>query len=121
MPNKDNIRKLVVALRSGEYQQGRDSLCMQEKGQSSYCCMGVACRLAIKDGVKIEVDDDSTYVKFDNTYSDAPQSIMDWLGIDRPQRNILQHMNDGSSAALDYEKYSFLEIADYLEKTYLHG
>lgn len=37
--------KWVEALRSGEYKQGRGSLC---KGDS-YCCLGVLCEVLMKD------------------------------------------------------------------------
>lgn len=37
----------VAALRSGEYAQGRGSL----RDGNQYCCLGVLCDLAVKDGV----------------------------------------------------------------------
>lgn len=56
MKNLDNIVKWCEALESGEYEQTKD--CLHENGDG-YCCLGVACELAILDGVAIrrEVSD----------------------------------------------------------------
>lgn len=43
-------RKWLKALRSGEYQQGMRRLA-SVNGQTTYCCLGVLCDLAVKAGV----------------------------------------------------------------------
>ena len=42
---KSDVKKWVKALRSGDYQQGKASLCRedQDSGECEYCCLGVAC------------------------------------------------------------------------------
>ena len=45
--NKEVKKKWVDALRSGEYAQGRSSL----RDHDEYCCLGVLCELAVKEGV----------------------------------------------------------------------
>lgn len=43
-------QKLVDTLRSGKYEQGRGML---QSGTNKFCCLGVACDLAAKDGVNV--------------------------------------------------------------------
>src|SRR5215469_11819332 len=50
--NKEIKSKWTAALRSGEYEQGIGSLCLAGvNGSKKYCCLGVLCDLAVKDGV----------------------------------------------------------------------
>lgn len=51
MPNKINIRKLVNALRSGNYKQTQRALARKnrETGEISYCCLGVACEIYLQE------------------------------------------------------------------------
>lgn len=41
MVNKENVKKFVDALRSGDFKQGRRAL----RSGDSFCCLGVACEL----------------------------------------------------------------------------
>lgn len=41
MLTKEQKENWIKALRSGEYQQGRNRLCTTLNGKSSYCCLGV--------------------------------------------------------------------------------
>lgn len=43
---KENLRKWVQALRSGEYQQGREFM----RSSNTYCCLGVAMEVAYANG-----------------------------------------------------------------------
>lgn len=45
---KANRAKLTAALRSGEYTQGNGRLHPKD---GTFCCLGVACDLAIKEGI----------------------------------------------------------------------
>ncbi len=47
------IQTWIEALRSGTYKQGRGSLAEEnpETGVMEYCCLGVACDLATKQGI----------------------------------------------------------------------
>ncbi len=42
---KSDVKEWVKALRSGEYEQGKDALCREYEfgGECEYCCLGVAC------------------------------------------------------------------------------
>lgn len=74
----DNAKKWVAALRSGEYQQGRNSL----REGDCFCCLGVACDLFLKDGneIRIEVELDK-YMTYDGKSADLPVSVQRWLGL----------------------------------------
>lgn len=43
--------RLVEALRSGEYVQGRNKLTGYDRGIKKFCCLGVLCDLAVNDNV----------------------------------------------------------------------
>ena len=46
--NIEFCERWVDALRSGEYEQGTDAL---RTAENTFCCLGVACDLLVKDGV----------------------------------------------------------------------
>tara|TARA_E500000305_G_scaffold50354_1_gene39480 strand:- start:506 stop:895 length:390 start_codon:yes stop_codon:yes gene_type:complete len=53
---KSDVKKWVKALRSGEYQQGKESLCGEDEisGECDYCCLGVACDILTEsDWIKL--------------------------------------------------------------------
>ena len=53
---KSDVKKWVKALRSGEYRQGKASLCNEDEisGECVYCCLGVACDI-LTEGVWIKL------------------------------------------------------------------
>lgn len=109
-PNKENMRKWVEALRSGEYKQGKYQL---RRADNTYCCLGVACDLHSKEtGTPWSPND--MYV--DNGIA-LPKVVQEWLGIDSadiglPNQKSLVLLND-------VYKQTFAEIADVIEKTFL--
>lgn len=52
--DKDKVRLLVAALRSGEYEQAKTALTVIREDGEKHCCLGVATLVAIKHGVPIE-------------------------------------------------------------------
>lgn len=53
--DKDKVRLLVAALRSGEYGQAKSALTViREDGEEKHCCLGVATLVAIKHGTPIQ-------------------------------------------------------------------
>lgn len=48
----DNVKAWVAALRSGTYTQGQFKL---RRLDNTYCCLGVACDLAVQAGVSLDV------------------------------------------------------------------
>ena len=89
--NKDKVRAWVEALRSGEYRQGRDRLATVDNEAVNYCCLGVACEVAIKDGLNLDrtvVDGDDPdidvsvpYVLYDTEPNVLPSAVRQWLGV----------------------------------------
>lgn len=94
----------IKALRGGKYRKDVDIL----KSRHGYCCLGVLCDLATKDGgpkwgVSWEVDDVGLR---------AP--MRRFMGMTEVQMNTLANMNDGAGHYL-HHPHSFKEIADYIE------
>lgn len=117
----------VQALRSGEYQQGRGRLVRQGYDNSwrEYCCLGVLCELAIKEGV-VEQDVNpvlgivgyrapgSSIVV--STY--LPEAVRQWADIDKLDPVVdgqtLSDRNDGThDHAADFDEIANL-IEDHL-------
>jgi hypothetical protein len=122
----------VAALRSGEYKQGRNRLRNED---DTFCCLGVACDLAIKAGLenlqwggpntadpggwvrsyRIEILDDLG-MRFGGTMY-LPTLVRDWLGLQH-QAGEFEELETGtvkSLAALNDKGYTFEEIADLIE------
>lgn len=100
----------IEALRSGEYKQAKERL----KSQSGeFCCLGVLCDLATKDGgPQWEKDDYGVWIYAGECICDPPDYITEYLGITSKERLCLILMNDD-------ENKSFKQIADYIEQELL--
>jgi len=122
---KVNFEKWLEALRSGEYDQARGRLMRNlynayktpmDDGSLGYCCLGVACKVMnmpesfLERGESLDKND-----------------FKDWFGIDplgNPEEPAVYpypgHRDWVSVATLnDSDKYTFEEIADALEATYM--
>lgn len=111
----ENAQNWVEALESGEYAQGEGWLC----ADGAFCCLGVACDLAVKAGVEIAVDrrsvttrhGDRILTSYGRIETRLPRLVMDWLGLasddgcpaDGGYADSLMVMNDGGK--------TFAEIA----------
>lgn len=114
MLDADLKAKWIAALRSGEYKQGQSSL-FDGKG---YCCLGVLATIQGCDIEKAIPDPD------ERVTNDLPRGFNG--GLTPKQREILACRNDGShckygsgrgAGGEKFDKHSFSEIADYIEKT----
>src|SRR5688572_668760 len=79
--NKEAIRKWVEALRSGEFQQGKDSL---RPKPDAFCCLGVACEVFRRETGKGEwaaIHSDMTFVASDASSSAdlLPTAVAEWM------------------------------------------
>lgn len=127
--NPEIKAKWLEALRSGEYQQGRERL-KSPDSNPRYCCLGVLCDLAVKEGVarwddSVVIDE---HVAIDaagrRAWAELPFGVAVWAGVvdsggdpdgnpwvDDPahdgERNTLASLNDSG--------VSFREIADIIE------
>lgn len=114
-----NAKAWVAALRSGQYGQAIERL---KDGNSNFCCLGVACELAVKAGLIKRVDD--IYFADEKEYSEVmPTKVALWLGV--KERNLGLDTNQtwngsyrgvGCLAELNDSGASFEEIADIIER-----
>jgi hypothetical protein len=120
--NKEIATKWVEALRSGEYNQGKNYLKRKTGDETSHCCLGVLCELYNElNEEKIaessmwlgEKGDKDKIHSFDGATAVLSYKVQIWAGLGDISSNeinssILTGMNDGSS--------SFQEIANFIEK-----
>ena len=104
-----NQKLWVDALRSGDYQQATNTLESNRGG--SFCCLGVACRVAEKHGVKIHVTTEGTIEG--DSLEDQPE-VKEWLGI---KHDCGQYDSVGESLTYDNDTLglNFKELADTIE------
>ena len=135
------IREWVTGLRSDDYRQGTGRLVSEVHGELRHCCLGVACDLfAERVGIELKRvdlhrDDDVvafTYVwpnpKIPNSMVSEgdvlPESVRAYLGVNQFDPHVdmdetdyetsLTHLNDARG-------WTFRQIADAIEATYLTG
>ena len=117
----ENLRKYIDALRSGEYiQVKRDLKNISITGHNDrcFCAMGLACEV-----YRLNNPDSAWWRKYvfvlrsDGTVTsrrelewtqEAPQIVLDWLGISPSEQTVIIGLND-------VEKHAFGQIADWLE------
>lgn len=104
----------LAALRSGKYRQATDALRKTRKGHNSFCCLGVLCDLARKDGgpnwvIQPQNDhnegDNATFL---HCTGDLPENVREFMGITHGQQEGLIDLND-------QDKARFGTIADHIE------
>lgn len=107
----DNAQKLVIALRSGEFEQTQGHL----RDESGHCCLGVACELYRRE-VGGEWKNNGFIVpgsSFAEHFA-LPQPVRAWLGF---RDDIGTYDADESEALTDDndDGKSFASIADIIE------
>lgn len=112
------------ALRSGRYKQGRGQLAGQplDDGEMQYCCLGVACEVAIANGVRLEVEnavDDGHPGIISRLYNGRvdflPNGLAARFGL-QSDTGILPGVEDGRSLSqYNDDGASFDRIADLIE------
>jgi hypothetical protein len=104
---KEVYKMWIKALRSGKYKQGRDVL----NKSSEFCCLGVVCDLANKDGGPqwIKYLGDGYGRSFMGQSGILPDPVREFLGLTEMAQNYLASLNDNG--------ISFKQIADYIETT----
>lgn len=103
--NKEIKDRWISALNSGDYKQGSVYL----NGPNGYCCLGVLCDLAAKDGVGVWEDAPRTEVKFFlGTDWTIPRQVDQWASISNNEMvGNLMRLNDNGA--------TFTEIAKVIE------
>jgi len=113
--NKENMRLFVAALLSGEYEQGRYRLTSLEEDVARHCCLGVACEVALKHGVQMQVESDGYKRTYDRDTLFLPVAVQQWLGVDGANLTVLGH---SASNLNDNLLWTFEQIADGIVQTY---
>jgi hypothetical protein len=123
--NKERVRLLVDALRSGRYQQCRLSLREQIAGigimttpKYGYCCLGVATQIAVDHGV---IQGSDTYIW---GHTGLPTAVREWYGFDDgnpafPGQSTVDGHTLTAIYANDHARLDFQLIAGLFENTYL--
>jgi hypothetical protein len=131
--NKERLKLAVDALRSGEYRQAMNTLvAVDDNGDRSFCCLGVMCDVALKNGIEGVEEFDRTYdVGYRNIgegadfwieYSVLPKLVRDWYGFDRTLPMVMVDEDDHELTYLNDDRgWDFERIADAIEATYLTG
>lgn len=91
----------ATALESGKYEQGQEVL----REGNSFCCLGVLCDLAAKDGGQQWIQKGRFY--YDNTQTYLSERIRKFMGIQPREMETLVRMNDQNDAG-------FKAIAKYI-------
>lgn len=91
-----NAKKWVRALRSGKYKQGRHQL----RSGDQFCCLGVACDLAVKAKVIPPPVKDGRTFQYGREWLGLPDAVRNWLGLRTEighygSNNALSTVNDG--------------------------
>lgn len=109
------------ALRSGEYQQGRDFLHQQD---GSFCCLGVLCNLYVESTGRGHwvVLGDNEFLTFKSESEDMdtclPESVLKWadMPLCTPEGAPELKTDNQSLAGLNDAGFSFSQLADYIEE-----
>ena len=125
---KANRKLWFKKLEETELKQGKGALCTRN---DEYCCLGIACEVAIENGVHVEkwIDEkysDNVYMygKRDNNVNPAylPLIVKDWLGLKNVcgepinEQMPLSKVYDSCTMMNDDLELSFKEIAKRLQK-----
>ena len=105
----DNMKKVLVALRSGEYKQTKEAL--QDK--AGYCCLGVMCDVYRKETGAELVLSSFGFGTLAGGDLDEQEGVREWVGLvhgegDSDGNPTLAELNDS-------EGCTFLQIADFIE------
>lgn len=143
IPVPENIRAWVDALRSKKFDQTNGYLkVFFPDNKVRYCCLGVSCELALANGVEmsygvqaVSASDKLTGTKhgfFGGTRHVLPDQVARWMGLPSGNPIIMkvreQDLGDrvwchtvSAVTANDSLHWTFDQIADCLEYTYLDG
>jgi hypothetical protein len=136
MVNKERIRLWEQALRNPKLIQGQGRLAARDTPDDPWrqCCLDVACQVAIREGLELEVSIQSIglyalesgekrgyrdgYLSVFN-FGNLTPAVQEWYGLDSASV-MLRHAGQGVSAAVLNDAYElpFPEIADVICETF---
>lgn len=108
----------VKALRSGDYQQGTQSLCIDNK----FCCLGVLTDLYQKDHNtnKLEVSAVSDGSLAYGGYSERsylPEEVKNWAELECISPNVMYLGYTHSLTLLNDSELTFIELSNLIEES----
>src|SRR5512138_3712325 len=116
--NYEKAMERFAALRSGKFKQGRGALTREQFD----CCLGVACKGAIKDGLSLNVEAYLNAVQYDGTTYYLPLKVQEWGEFN--SRNPEFYVDSFTEfmepsvyrlSDLDDDGFTFDQIADLIE------
>lgn len=104
--NKVNVKKLLDAMRSGEYMKGRGQLRLGDR----YCAAGVAAAEYIKEfpdykWVEEDVGDFAFIGPEASNRMFCPSQVQQWLGLDEDEIDTIVNINDDNDTFEPVCKY----------------
>ena len=116
MSIKENRKKWVAALRSGEYKQGNGYLCkMNGQGEFRFCCLGVLCEIAGAQKNDELHGEKKVIISYGTgafeSAACAPREAMDFVGLD----DEFGSFGAESLSKLNDTGFNFEQIADIIE------
>ena len=111
--NKEIKKKWIAALRSGDYKQTSFRL----HGNDGFCCLGVLCDIAEKEGICTSLKDHFGHVSYDETERILPNSVIQWSGASSHDPEVRDAAGDLSTLIEmnDRVDLGFKGIADVIE------
>lgn len=104
-------RALVRALRSGQYSQAHRTLQVidPERGPEGFCCLGVACEVAIAEGLELTRSKDGSVMRYTGSWDSStnvlPHDAVTWYGF--ADENPYLKVPDEVAADIDNDEFRF--------------
>lgn len=122
MNAKENRKLWIEALRSGKYKQGKFFLSRTDAGIRSYCCLGVACELAVERGLIIEREvprilfpEKGSVFSYEENQQSLPPAVQEWLGLRTSSGDWGESTDYFSLTNRNDKGASFADIAETIE------
>lgn len=115
---RENVAKLVAALRSGKFEQAHNQL----RAGDRFCCLGVACEIYRRETSGGQWS--GSYFHSENSsghWLDLPAAVANWLGGCNSGFDVTIGGTEDSLANHNDHGRTFAEIADALEQQVLGG
>lgn len=130
-PNKQRLKLWVEALRSGEFEQTRQTLARVDAstGKWGYCCLGVACEVAMANGLDIPTRVTPAQSRqYGDSVALMPSPVCDWFGLPTITDLMLPAAIEGDDDTVkmatelnDDYGWDFNQIADAIEAKFELG
>ncbi len=108
-------KKLVAALRSRRYKQTRMRLGRCTDEELTYCCLGVACEVAIEEGLDVVRLESDNLLLYDDQKTCLPESVKDFFGFSNDAGAFEGRHGTSSLMKLNDNGTPFEQIADTIE------